>query len=293
MRLPSLSGPRARGCRRVYRRCRQFWSNICPRKNKSPLSLTTGRASLVSNRALLNRRRITDPRVARPFRLLSAPSFRSRSTSPIVVSSSADLFFFFSSPLATEWGDVARRCRYIIVSGIFIENFIVVFTVVYFYRRYSVPSFLSRSRLSVEDHGQARLKSRAPTKNAGRDCLVRTRVSTHQDFADLSRFLCYRVILPVKNEKLQIHRSDEKKNKTRPDRFWIVKSLKEQILIEMLRFVKIFSNPLKRVLGPSSRRYIETQYRQNVIEIQPNYVCHLKNVDKIKQTRCIIKTIYK
>lgn len=33
-------------------------SNICPRKNKSPLSLTTGRASLVSNRALLNRRRI-------------------------------------------------------------------------------------------------------------------------------------------------------------------------------------------------------------------------------------------
>lgn len=35
--------------------------NICPRKNKSPLSLTTGRASLVSNRALLNRRRITDP----------------------------------------------------------------------------------------------------------------------------------------------------------------------------------------------------------------------------------------
>lgn len=38
-----------------------FWSNICPRKNKSLLSLTTGRASLVSNRALFNRRRITDP----------------------------------------------------------------------------------------------------------------------------------------------------------------------------------------------------------------------------------------
>lgn len=36
-------------------------SNICPRKNKSPLSLTTGRASLVSKRALFNRRRITDP----------------------------------------------------------------------------------------------------------------------------------------------------------------------------------------------------------------------------------------
>lgn len=45
-----------------------FWSNICPRKNKSLLSLTTGRASLVSNRALFNRRRITDPEsIQAPF----------------------------------------------------------------------------------------------------------------------------------------------------------------------------------------------------------------------------------
>ena len=43
-------------------------SNICPRKNKSPLSLTTGRASLVSKRALFNRRRITDPESPGPFR---------------------------------------------------------------------------------------------------------------------------------------------------------------------------------------------------------------------------------
>lgn len=42
-------------------------SNICPRKNKSLLSLTTGRASLVSKRALFNRRRITDPEPS-PFK---------------------------------------------------------------------------------------------------------------------------------------------------------------------------------------------------------------------------------
>lgn len=39
----------------------EFWTNICPRKNKSLLSLTTGRASLVSNRALFNRRRNNGP----------------------------------------------------------------------------------------------------------------------------------------------------------------------------------------------------------------------------------------
>lgn len=67
--LPPSLTLSSRGCRSPRAgvaegslRCRQFWSNICPRKNKSPLSLTTGRASLVSNRALLNRRRITDPR---------------------------------------------------------------------------------------------------------------------------------------------------------------------------------------------------------------------------------------
>lgn len=149
------SGPRARGCERVYRRCRQFWSNICPRKNKSPLSLTTGRASLVSNRALLNRRRITDPRVARPFRLLSAPSFRSRSTSPVVESSSRPILFL----LVTTERDVAVDAVgvYFIIESSrgFYRKFyrfflsLSFFTVVTF-TAVVIPPFL-RVRLSVED----------------------------------------------------------------------------------------------------------------------------------------------
>lgn len=165
------SGPRVRGCERVYRRCRQFWSNICPRKNKSPLSLTTGRASLVSNRALLNRRRITDPRVARPFRLL-LPFALAR---PLQSSYPARPIFFLLFTTAAERDAVGILSSRL--PGVFIENFIVLFTAVIF-TTVVIPSFPSRSTVS---RGQARLKSRVPTKNAGRDCLVREHESRHAE----------------------------------------------------------------------------------------------------------------
>jgi hypothetical protein len=165
----------AQGSQRGLRR-RQFWSNICPRKNKSPLSLTTGRASLVSNRALLNRRRITDPR---PFRLLSAPSFRSRSASP-VVSSSGD--FFFHQPQNRK--TIRRLARLPVLSSKTLSDFRC---------RYFVPFFLLARSIVSDDLGRARLKSRVPAKNAGRlsGAIVSSEheSSAQRRFADLSRFL--------------------------------------------------------------------------------------------------------
>lgn len=189
------SGPRARGCERVYRRCRQFWSNICPRKNKSPLSLTTGRASLVSNRALLNRRRITDPRVARPFRL-SAPSFRSRSTSPIVVSSSADLF----SPRHNKQQNETRLAFYHRVFPGFLSKILSSFLPSLF-----LPPSLFRSLLSFAfDDCQSRTSaikiSRSCEECGARLSRPRTRV------LDTPR-LCGLISLPV----LPGHSSGEKR----------------------------------------------------------------------------------
>lgn len=118
--------------------CRQFWSNICPRKNKSPLSLTTGRASLVSNRALLNRRRITDLREVGPFRLLSAPSFRSRSTSsplspPPPSSAHIQRGWFFSPPQHRT-----AQTRHDQIMSLFIRLRFLSKTWSHFYRRYFV-----------------------------------------------------------------------------------------------------------------------------------------------------------
>lgn len=121
-------------------RCRQFWSNICPRKNKSPLSLTTGRASLVSNRALLNRRRITDPRELvhsddlpfLPFAL--AQSLQS--------SYPARPIFFFHWQQNRKPDMARRRLTSHYLSG-FYRKFYRIFTIVI-----SLPSFF-RVRLST------------------------------------------------------------------------------------------------------------------------------------------------
>lgn len=79
-----------------------FWSNICPRKNKSLLSLTTGRASLVSNRALFNRRRITDPEsIQAPYSLSLSLFLALLSLLPSLLSSSSSSWCFFrESPLS-------------------------------------------------------------------------------------------------------------------------------------------------------------------------------------------------
>lgn len=188
-RLPIL----AQGLREGSLRRRQFWSNICPRKNKSPLSLTTGRASLVSNRALLNRRRITDPRgrsiqtIHRFFLSLA------RSTSSPVVHPALDrfscfffVFFFHWQRRATDQ-DVARRR--LALPSVFLSKILSDF-----YHRYFAPFFLSHSIVNRWSLGQTRLKSRVPTKNAGcrrgeRLSRPNTSLGTHRDFANLSRFL--------------------------------------------------------------------------------------------------------
>lgn len=146
--------------------CRQFWSNICPRKNKSPLSLTTGRASLVSNRALLNRRRITDLREVGPFRLLSAPSFALAQPplpSPLLlplrlISSAAD--FFFHRNTEPHKPDMIRSCPFLSafdfyrkLHRIFIRRYFVFFSV-----------FSARSIVSDDLSDSVRLKSRAPAE---------------------------------------------------------------------------------------------------------------------------------
>lgn len=87
------------GGRDCYPSPPSFWSNICPRKNKSLLSLTTGRASLVSNRALFNRRRITDPESIQAPSSLSLSLFLALlSLLPSLLSSS--WCFFRESPLS-------------------------------------------------------------------------------------------------------------------------------------------------------------------------------------------------
>lgn len=132
-----------------------FWSNICPRKNKSPLSLTTGRASLVSNRALLNRRRITDPRVARPFRSYT-PSFRSRSR---LSNRRIQLGRSFFSLLSQQQHSGTRRgyrrgWHFIIASSQgFLSKILSSFLPPLFLppSLFRPPSSPSRVRLSVED----------------------------------------------------------------------------------------------------------------------------------------------
>jgi len=167
-----------RGCVEGSLRCRQFWSNICPRKNKSPLSLTTGRASLVSNRALLNRRRITDPKEPASIQATHR-SFHSLNLSSVVVSNSTDFLFFTGNRTTSQ---ASPR----LTSGVFIENFIGF-----------LPS-LFRSLLSFAFDCQRRSRTNAikisrSYEECGtsprRNCLVRTRVSRHRDFANLSRFL--------------------------------------------------------------------------------------------------------
>lgn len=84
-------------------------SNICPRKNKSPLSLTTGRASLVSKRALFNRRRITDPEPG-PFRPRSLSLSRSclRSLRPVSFQSLAHSLALLLSLARSTTGPTLR-----------------------------------------------------------------------------------------------------------------------------------------------------------------------------------------
>lgn len=146
--------------------CRQFWSNICPRKNKSPLSLTTGRASLVSNRALLNRRRITDLREVGPFRLLSAPSFRSRSTSSSPSPSSSLLGSYPARLIFFPPQHRTAQTRHGQIMSLFIRLRFLSKTSSHFYRRYFVffSAFSARSIVSDDLSDSVRLKSRAPTE---------------------------------------------------------------------------------------------------------------------------------
>lgn len=210
-RLPVL----AQGLRRVLYACRQFWSNICPRKNKSPLSLTTGRASLVSNRALLNRRRITDPREtrpARPFRRLTVPSFRSRSTSPVSSYPARPIFFFHwqQNHRSQTW----PRRRLALPPG-FLSKILSDF-----YHRYFAPFFPSCSIVN-DDLGQTRLKSRVPTKNAGRrrGAIVSSEhESRHTETLRTYLASCYRHSSGEKRERLQIAAA-KKSCTARSDRF--------------------------------------------------------------------------
>lgn len=140
LKLREVAGPRA-GVAEGSLRCRQFWSNICPRKNKSPLSLTTGRASLVSNRALLNRRRITDLREPVHSDELTVSSFRSRSTSSYP---SRPIFFFSlaTEPQTKTWSDVTSPYL-----RSFYRKFYRIFTIII-----SLPSFVRiRSSTTVLD----------------------------------------------------------------------------------------------------------------------------------------------
>jgi len=193
----------AQGLRRGPRR--QFWSNICPRKNKSPLSLTTGRASLVSKRALLNRRRITDPR----------ESVHSEAALPL-------LPFALARPLdrspryptrilfaATAAGGKRRTVRRVVDAlGTFIEY---IYRISDCFRSLAVAAIVSNDLPLFLSVGRPRLKSRARHEECetGRDCLVRIRVSTPRGPISLPAA----VILPLKNERLRtrVSRGEKKK----------------------------------------------------------------------------------
>lgn len=190
LKLATLAGSSRRGCAEGSPRCRQFWSNICPRKNKSPLSLTTGRASLVSNRALLNRRRITDPRGPSiqadspflPFALAQPPR------PPPYPGSTDFLSFFFST--GNRATDVARRPSPRLTFGVLIENFIGFLPSLLrspSFVRIRFPTTLVLSRTSAIKI--SRSYEECGTSSRPRLSRPNTSLDTHRDIANLSRFL--------------------------------------------------------------------------------------------------------
>lgn len=234
--------------------CRQFWSNICPRKNKSPLSLTTGRASLVSNRALLNRRRITDLREVGPFRLLSAPSFRSRSTSsPLspLPPSSAHIqrgWFFFHRNTEPHKPDMIRSCPFLSAFD-FYRKLRRIFTVVISFSFPFSPRDRSSATISLGLGAIKISRSYGRMRNivVGAIVLSEIRVSRRCGLVSLPAT----VTLPLKNEKLHERKNSTKKHRASnvESTFWIVKGRRNRFLsrIFTLWSMKKFSDTSESV----------------------------------------------